>query len=509
MRGRKKDCSEPSEGMDAEASLHGCIHGVFRTVLLPDSPLMQSWYHVPVITDVSMTALEKRTVTALAGLYSFRMLGLFMVLPLLTLYGADLAGGNNVFLLGLALGAYGLAQALLQIPLGLLSDRVGRVPVILGGLLVFAGGSLLAAQADTIEGVILGRFLQGAGAIASTVMALVADLTSDRQRTKAMAVVGMSIGLSFGLALVLGPILAAWGGLAAVFNATALLALAGILVVLFAVPKARQARAIRGETGTVPKLLARSLRDASLMRLNIGIFVLHFVLMAVFVSVPGVLEQQLGLDRADHWKLYLPVLALSLAGVVALFVLAERKGRLRGAFLLAVLAVALAQGPLNGLGGHWLVYPALWVFFVGFNYLEASLPSLVSKTAYAGGRGTALGVYSSFQFLGVFAGGAAGGWVFQHWGSAGIALCSSLLAALWWLSCLNMKAPRHLASLTVRLPDRAGDWVESLGSAPGVADLMVLEGENTAYLKVDEALFDPSILPDDNSSAASRHNGRK
>ena len=443
-----------------------------------------------------MTALERRTVAALAGLYSFRMLGLFMVLPLLSLYAGDLTGSTAV-LIGLALGAYGLAQGVLQIPLGLLSDRIGRIPVIIFGLLVFAAGSLYAAQAESIEGVILGRFLQGAGAIASTVMALVADLTSDQQRTKAMALIGMSIGLSFALALVIGPVLASWGGLSLVFNATAGLALVGILIVLFAVPRARSLRPTHGETGTVPRLLLRSLLEPGLVRLNIGVFTLHFVLMASFVALPLLLEQGMGVHRDHHWQVYLPVLVLSIAGMVPLMILAERKGRLRLAFSFAILLVLVAQWPMSGGWGDMGFYPGLWLFFVGFNYLEATLPSLVSKTVYAGGKGTALGVYSTFQFLGAFAGGAGGGWALQQFGMPGLFGVSAVLLVIWWLVALSMRPPRDLANLVVRLPDSDSpgrDWVAELGGTAGVVDLLLLAEENTVYLKVDETEFDHAVL---------------
>jgi predicted MFS family arabinose efflux permease len=448
------------------------------------------------ITDTPMTALERRTVVALAGLYSFRMLGLFMVLPLLSLYAGDLTG-STVFLIGLALGAYGLAQGVLQIPLGLLSDHIGRIPVIIFGLLLFAAGSLYAAQADSIEGVIIGRFLQGAGAIASTVMALAADLTSDKQRTKAMAVIGISIGMSFAVALVIGPLLASWGGLSLVFNTTAGLAMAGILIVLFAVPRARAIRPTHGETGTVPRLLWRSLLDPGLVRLNIGIFTLHFVLMAVFVTMPLVLEESMGVHRDQHWQIYLPVLGLSIVGMVPLMILAERKGRLRLAFSAAILLVLLAQWPMSGAWGEIGFYAGLCLFFVGFNYLEATLPSLVSKTVYAGGKGTALGVYSTFQFLGAFAGGTCGGWALQQFGLQGLFGGSAVLLSIWWILALSMQAPRDLANLVVRLPDKASagrDWMAVLGGTAGVVDLLLLAEENTLYLKVDETEFDHTIL---------------
>src|SRR5210317_594330 len=262
-----------------------------------------------------MTALEKRTVGSLALLYSFRMLGLFMVLPLLALYAADLPGASPT-LIGLALGVYGLTQALLQIPFGWLSDHVGRKPVIIGGLLVFALGSCVAAMADSVYGIILGRTLQGAGAIASTVMALVADLTREEQRTKAMALVGMSIGLSFAIALVIGPVVAAAGGLCAVSWFTAALAIAGIVIVLLLVPSPVATGLEHADVGTRAGLIGRSLRDGALLRLNFGVFALHFILMACFLLVPGALEQSAGVDRAHHWQVYLPVLLLSIVGTV-------------------------------------------------------------------------------------------------------------------------------------------------------------------------------------------------
>jgi predicted MFS family arabinose efflux permease len=328
-------------------------------------------------------------------------------------------------------------------------------------------------------------------------MALVADLTSDKQRTKAMAVIGISIGMSFALALVIGPVLASWGGLSLVFNTTAGLALVGILIVLFAVPRARSIRPTHGETGTVPRLILRSLLEPGLVRLNIGVFTLHFVLMAMFVAMPLVLEQGMGVHRDNHWQVYLPVLGLSIAGMVPLMILAERKGRLRLAFSLAILLVLLAQWPMSGGWGEIGFYSGLCLFFVGFNYLEATLPSLVSKTVYAGGKGTALGVYSTFQFLGAFAGGTCGGWMLQQFGMQGLFGCSAALLLIWWLLALSMQAPRNLTNLVVRLPGSGTaerDWVAGLGGAAGVVDVLLLAEENTVYLKVDEAEFNHAIL---------------
>jgi predicted MFS family arabinose efflux permease len=383
-----------------------------------------------------MTALERRAVSSLALLYSFRMLGLFMVLPLLALYAVDLPDATPS-LIGLALGIYGLTQALLQIPLGWLSDQVGRKPVIIGGLLLFAAGSVLAAVADSLWGIVLGRALQGAGAIAATVMALVADLTSEEQRTKAMAIVGVSIGLSFAVALVLGPVIAAAGGLASVFWVTALLALGGIAIVVMLVPGPPPVPAGHDDVGASPGMFGRALRDPTLLRLDFGVFALHFILMACFLVVPGVLEQVAGVDRAHHWQVYLPVLLLSIVGMLPLMRMAERGGLPRQMFLSGIGLLVAAVLVLGTAAGPWVFFFGLWLFFVGFNYLEATLPSQVSKSVFAGGKGTALGIFSTCQFLGAFAGGAGGGWVLQHFGQAYlIGLCLAL-AGLWFVLMLG------------------------------------------------------------------------
>lgn len=392
-----------------------------------------------------MTALERRTVASLALLYSFRMLGLFMVLPLLAIYAADLPGATPA-LIGLALGIYGLSQALLQIPLGWLSDWVGRKPVIVGGLALFAAGSLIAGFADTAVGLVVGRCLQGGGAIASSVMALAADLTREDQRTKAMALIGVSIGISFSVAFILGPAIAAVGGLSAVFNLTAAMGVVGIGIVLFLVPtppspaaagEAGYAAPGSSEVGARLALIPRSLTDPVLFRLNAGVFVLHFMLMSSFLVVPGLLESVAAVPREQHWHVYLPVMILSIAGMVPMLIASERAGRQREMFLLGICLLLVALVSIGLAGGALLLYFGLLLFFIAFNYMEAALPSMVSKLVFPGGKGTALGVYSTCQFFGAFAGGALGGWLLQSYGK-NVSMGLSLFMLVAWLLLVNM-----------------------------------------------------------------------
>jgi MFS family permease len=442
------------------------------------------------VQSVFNAPFERRVVASLAALYAFRMLGLFMVLPVLALYG-DTYSGSSPFLLGVALGAYGFSQALLQIPFGVLSDRIGRKPVIVAGLLIFTLGSMVAAQADTMLELIAGRTLQGAGAIAAAVMALLADLTAEENRTKAMAVIGASIGVSFSLALVLGPILAAWGGMAAIFWVTAALGLLGIYLVWQVVPSTVRHRP-RYESGAVPQLLLNSMKNTELMRLNLGIFVLHLVLMASFIVVPQLLEQSLGLMRERHWLVYLPLLVGAFIAMLPFIIVAERRRQIKPVFLGAIALLGLAVLSLLAAGGSLLLtLLALFGFFMAFNLLEATLPSLVSKIAPAGGKGAATGIYSTSQFAGAFTGGVLGGWLWQNWDTAAVLIACAGLALIWWLVALFMRSPRFLASLLIPLQ---GQPVEELSrrlrEQPGVEDVMVIPAEGTAYLKVDPRRLD-------------------
>ena len=436
---------------------------------------------------------EVKTVASLGFLYAIRMLGLFMVLPVMTVYGANYSGASAASL-GLALGIYGLSQSLLQIPLGLCSDFIGRKPVIVGGLLIFALGSVVAALADSVTGLIIGRALQGAGAIASTTMALVADLTSEQNRSKAMAAIGASIGFSFMLAMVLGPAISGAWGLSGIFVVTALLALLGCLIVLFVVPTPKRIDAsARRESGAVPALLWSTLRRLDLARLNFGIFVLHASLTALFVVVPGMLLARMQLPASAHWKIYLPLLLIAFLMAVPLMMMAERRQRSKEAFVLAVAALALAL-LFTALSPASAVYllSGLFVFFIGFNLLEAQLPSMVSKTAPAGGKGTAMGIYSSAQFIGAFVGGSLGGWIAERWGLDALLLSLVVLTAAWFCVALSMPRLRNLSSLC--LPARDSVAQLDLCAREGIEDAIYVREDQLLYLKVDRKRLDLDAL---------------
>lgn len=381
-------------------------------------------------SSTTMTSQERRSSGALALIFALRMLGLFLVLPVFMLEARKYPGGDDPAMIGLAMGLYGLTQALFQLPIGLASDRIGRKPVIVAGLLVFAAGSLIAAMADSLTGLMAGRAIQGAGAVSAAVTALLADLTRDGVRTKAMALVGGSIGLMFALALVLAPLLNAWIGLSGIFGLTCALALAGIAVVLWVVPPEPRQHA-DAPKGRFSELLGQS----DLLRLNFGVFILHTVQMSMWVAVPAMLVQA-GLAKEQHWHIYLPAVLLSFVAMGLLFSM-ERKGRLRTALLGAiglVLVVQIGLGMLAASGTIptvWCMALLMFLFFCGFNALEATQPSLVSRMAPAPLRGAALGAYNTLQSLGLFAGGAVGGAVAKFAGVPGLFIMTAVLVALW------------------------------------------------------------------------------
>ncbi|RMD69816.1 MAG: MFS transporter [Gammaproteobacteria bacterium] len=444
-----------------------------------------------------MMPQERRAAYSLASIYALRMLGLFMIFPVFSLYARHLAGATPV-LIGLALGIYGLTQAILQIPFGWASDRLGRKPVIIAGLLLFAGGSVVAALAHTIYGVIIGRALQGSGAIAAAVMALAADLTREEQRTKVMAMIGVSIGMAFALALILGPVLDRFIGVPGIFWLTAFLALMGIAVLRLWVPNPVRSTFHR-DAEAVPGQFASVLKDTQLLRLDVGILVLHLVLTASFVVVPIALSDAAGLPASRHWILYLAVLGLSVVAMVPFIILAEKRRLIKQTLAGAVILLALSEFGLAldyaSVAGIALM---LFLYFTAFNVLEASLPSLISRLAPPDRKGTALGVYSSSQFMGAFLGGTVGGWLYGHYGIAAVFMTCAVLAGLWWLLVLTMKPPAYLKSYVLKVENvdeaKARELAQRLRKVPGVAEAVVIVEEGLAYLKVDPQALDEQAL---------------
>lgn len=444
----------------------------------------------------NLAATERRAAFSLATIYALRMLGLFLILPVFAIYAEHLPDVTPV-LIGLAIGIYGLTQALLQIPFGLLSDRIGRKPVIVGGLVIFALGSVVAANADTIYGVILGRALQGSGAIAAAVMALAADLSREEVRTRVMATIGISIGGAFMVALILGPVLHHWMGVPGIFWLTAVLALCGVGVALFWVPDPLKS-SVHRDAEPVPAQFRSVLAQKDLLRLDFGVFTLHLMLTALFLSVPLILKD-MGMPVQSHWQIYLPVMLVSVAGMVPFIILAEKRRHMKGVLLGAVLALALAQAGLFLLADSMSgLVIGLLMFFVAFNLLEASLPSLVAKMSPAEAKGTAMGFFSSSQFFGAFAGGMLGGWMHQAIGLQGVFLLGAGAAVLWFLVALGMSNPRYLSSQLLKvgpLSDGEADALSTrLTDVPGVAEAVVVAEDGVAYLKVDKEILDPTAL---------------
>lgn len=443
-----------------------------------------------------MTPIERRVTAALATVFAMRMLGLFVVLPVFAIYGQELAGATPL-LIGLAIGAYGAVQGVLQIPFGMLSDRLGRKPIIFVGLLAFAVGGVIAAASDSIWGVIAGRAIQGSGAISGVVMALLADVTREEHRTRAMAVIGATVGLSFGLAMVLGPLIAAGAGLHGLFLFTSVMALASLVLIFLFVPT--PVAVVRDDPvhRTWPTLW-RVLRHQGLFRLDLGIFLLHLVMVAVFVVIPPSLITYEQLPAQTHWKIYLPVILASLLFMAPLMMLAERRARLREALILAgagmvVSLVLLALTHHSVLG----VVVGLLLYFTAFNLLEALMPSMVGRMSPEGARGTAMGVYSSGQFFGAFAGGLIGGGLSAVLSPESVLLMCAVLMMLWavFAAGIRMQTHRHdLVLELVSLPADPRQLAERLLAEEGVLEATVVPEEGLVYVTVDGAQYDEARL---------------
>ena len=449
------------------------------------------------LNQENMTPREKRVAMSLSAIFASRMLGLFMVLPVFAIYAEELDGFSPT-LAGLAIGIYGLTQAMFQIPMGLLSDKIGRKPVIIGGLVIFAIGSVVAAMADSITGVIVGRALQGAGAIASAIMALAADLTREEHRIKVMASIGMSIGLSFALALVFGPMLHGWFGVEGIFWITAVFAVGGILVAKFWVPTPILSRFHRDAEVEI-SWFRQAFSDPQLLRLDAGIFILHFILVSMFVVMPTVLRDRLGFELEQHWQLYLPVLFFAVLAMVPFIILAEKKRKIKQVLIGAIIVLAISQLGLplftNSLVGFAIM---LWLFFSAFNLLEASMPSLVAKMAPAAHKGTAMGAYSTSQFLGVFLGGLTGGTLSEFYGLSGVAMFNVALLVVWAGLAITMEKPNFFTSYLLNVGEvtekEALEIIKGLSLVAGVVDVTVIAEDGVAYLKIDKKLVNMDEL---------------
>jgi predicted MFS family arabinose efflux permease len=385
-----------------------------------------------------MTPLELRASIGLSGIFGLRLLGMFVILPVFAIYAERLPGGDDLTLVGLAIGAYGLTQALLQIPFGWWSDRYGRKPVVYIGLVIFAIGSFIAALAPNIYIVILGRMLQGAGAISAAVMAMTADLTREEQRAKAMAMIGSTIGIAFALSLVASPWLDRVIGVPGIFALTGVLALAAMLVMWRVIPDAPQAPPVPGRA---LKDFWHVLTDPQLARLNWGIFALHAVLMALFIVMPFSLRDA-GLPVAGHWQVYLPVMLGSFVLMMPAVLQAGNPLLLRRWFIASIAVLLAAHLALPWLEGSiWFLSLFLLAFFAPFNALEAMLPTLTTRLAPAHAKGTAIGLYSTIQFFGTFLGAAAGGMLYKNWGAVAVIAFDAVLLAIWLILALGMRVP--------------------------------------------------------------------
>lgn len=435
-----------------------------------------------------MKPAEKKATLLLSTIYSFRMLGLFMILPIFTLYTHKIEYSTS-FLIGVALGIYGLSQALLQMIFGVMSDKVGRKPIIIIGLILFVIGSIIAAMSTSIYGIILGRAVQGAGAIGSTLTAMVADVTEEQNRMKAMSMIGMTIGLSFILAIILSPMLNNIIGLSGIFWLTAIFGLIGILIIIFLIPTPMN-HLLHRDSGTVFSDISMIIKMKELLRLNYGIFTLHASLTALFIIIPTILTNTLHILPEHQWILYLPILILSFIFMIPFIIIAETKKKMKKIFVSSIILLTLTQALFIITHTNVLLIAViLTLFFTSFTFLEASLPSLISKISPAGKKGTAMGIYSSMQFLGIFIGGSFGGIMFHHYGVNGIFLFCLILNVLWVAIAYTMKNPKQLSSLILNLKETPNDAANQLLNIAGIEDAAISTEEEIAYLKINKEIF--------------------
>ena len=435
-----------------------------------------------------MSPVERKASISLASIYGLRMLGMFLILPIFAIYATHYEGGNNIQLVGMALGAYPLAQALFQLPYGMASDKFGRKNMIYIGLLMLVIGSIVVALASNIYVVILGRAIQGAGAVSAAVTALLADLTREEHRTKAMAMIGSTIGVTFAISLVLGPAIAHWVGIAGIFWLTALLAALAILVIKFVVPNPLIS-SFHSDASAAPAKLKDVVKNGQLLRLNYGIFALHAAQMAMFIVVPFAILKTSNMDVNQHWKIYLPILVGSFILMIPAIIVGEKKNLLKQVFIGAVALMLVAQLCFAGLiGSFWGVVFSLFAYFVAFNTLEASLPSLISKLAPSAAKGTAMGVYNTSQSLGAAMGSLVGGYLSHHYGFSAVFMFCAALMGIWLLVSFSMKTPPAVRTKMYHLGEtsetRAATLTQAISALPYVHEAVAIAKEGILIVKI-------------------------
>lgn len=448
----------------------------------------------------AMSPVERRAAFSIAGIFSTRMLGLFMIFPVFALFAEDEFANVTGMQIGIAMGIYGLTQAFLQIPYGMLSDKYGRKPLIVAGMIVFMIGSMICAVAESMEMMILGRAIQGMGAVAAVLMASVGDLVTEQFRLRAMSIVGITIGLSFTLSLIAGPVLASWFGVRGIFWVIAGLAVLGMLLVKFAMPNIEK-QEFQREAQADPSQFREILKNKQLLRLDLGVFVLHAMLTAMFIVLPLSLRDNAGLDVLSHWIIYLPVMLLSFALMVPFIIQAESRGRMKHMFVGAVATITLVQLAFAGIENtFWSLFVLLLIFFTAFNLLEASLPSLVVKLSPADKKGTASGIYSTSQFLGAAVGGVLGGFFYQYYGFNGVFIFTAGIGGIWLIAAMTMENPLPLSIASVPLKGvNESDMKaieQKLLAYEGVYEAVVLPSEQRAYFKVDRKIVNEAALID-------------
>jgi len=446
----------------------------------------------------AMSPVERRAAFSIAGIFSTRMLGLFMIFPVFALFAEAEFKDITGLQIGIAIGIYGLTQAFLQIPYGMLSDKYGRKPLIITGMFVFMLGSIICAMADSIEMMIIGRAIQGMGAVAAVLMASVADLVTEQFRLRAMSIVGMTIGLSFTLSLVAGPLLASWFGVRGIFWVIALLAVVGMLLVKFAMPDIKQ-QSFQREAEADPSQFKEILKHPQLLRLDLGVFVLHAMLTAMFIVLPLTMRDSAGLESVEHWIIYLPVMLLSFVLMVPFIIQAESKDRMKQMFVGAIATITFMQLGFAFIEpSFWVLFFLLLIFFTAFNLLEASLPSLVVKLSPADKKGTASGIYSTSQFLGAAIGGALGGYFYQHYGYNGVFIFTAVIGSIWFIAAMTMEKPLPLSIASVPIIGLKSNDAESVQTQllayEGVHEVVVLPEEQRVYFKIDRKLVNEAAL---------------